>query len=539
MTRRKGTGIAALVVIGAACAVAWAVLAPPELGGSTRYVILEGSSMQPTLHAGDLALVRPVEDARRGDVVLYEHPRLDRHVLHRIVRESSGRFVLRGDNNDFLDDVRPTAGQLEGELWFSLPGVGSAIMWARQPLHAALIVFALAFLALGGGAAVSAARRSSRATGSTAGRQASRTGHATSSLLLTAGLAAFAVFAVLAFVSHSRPQTRTETVPDAYAHVGTFAYGANVEPSDVYPEGLVDTGDAVFLHLVPALDVQFAYRLRADDASAVRGEIGLTAVLSDGAGWVREIPLGEPSEFQGEAALAVGSLDLAELEAIVAEMKTLTGSGTSTFALQLAADVTVRGSVADQPLRQAFAPRLPLLLDPVSLRPESSGEAGSRFTVRRSETAVVEVPAELALGGLRLSVVDARRIALLGLVVAALVAAVGGIGARRARSGSEPSRLAALFGDRMITISRPPSVEPARITELQDPESLLRLAEHHDRIVLHWREPRGHVYGVDDAGSVYRFRLEDADGARPAGPDDEADTLVLAPKKLPPRAAAG
>ena len=297
MTRHRGTRIGALVVIVAACAAAWAVFAPPELGGSMRYVVTQGSSMEPVLHAGDLALVRAEGSVEKGDVVLYEHPRLGAHVLHRIVRADGGRYVLKGDNNDFLDDVRPTPGEIDGRLWVALPRVGSALMWAREPMHAALIVFALAFFALGGGAAVAALRRAPRPRGPARIRpedvRASGRDGSAAQVLLAVGLAGVAVFALLAVVSRSRPATSIQSTPDAYAHVGSFSYGAQVEPSDVYPDGRVDTGEAVFLSLVQDLDVEFDYRLEAKDASAVRGSTQLRAVLSDGAGWTREVPLAE------------------------------------------------------------------------------------------------------------------------------------------------------------------------------------------------------------------------------------------------------
>ena len=58
MRLRTAIRMTGLVALFAALAAAWAVLAPPELGGSTRYVILDGSSMAPSLHAGDLAVIR-------------------------------------------------------------------------------------------------------------------------------------------------------------------------------------------------------------------------------------------------------------------------------------------------------------------------------------------------------------------------------------------------------------------------------------------------------------------------------------------------
>lgn len=537
MKRRTATRIGGLVVILAACAAAWAVLAPPELGGSTRYVITDGSSMEPKLHAGDLALVRAQGAVGKGDVVLYEHPRLGVHLLHRIVRESGGRFVLKGDNNDFLDDARPTQGEIKGKLWVTLPGFGSAIAWAREPLHAALIVFCLAFFALGGGAALAALGRRSgshRPAYVVRERQAEAGSGRIGQTLAVAGLAGLAVFGLLALVSFTRPDTRTQAIPDAYAHVGTFSYGADVEPSDVYPDGTVDTGEAVFTSLVPALDVGFTYRLRADDASAVRGTTELKAVLTDGAGWDREIPLAEPSGFTGPTARATGTLDVVALNEIVEEMKTLTGSGTSTFRLEIAADVDVRGQVGDEPVHRAYSPTATMLLDTVSLRPDT--DDASPFSTRKTEALIVDVAAPIVLGGLKVSVQDARRLALLGIVVAGILAAFGAAALWRGRTGGEPSQLASLFGDRMITISQPPTVDPSRVTELSDAESLYRLAEHHQRVVLHWREGRDYVYEVDDSGSVYRYRVGLEAAPSPLADDD---TVVMAPRKLPSRAATG
>lgn len=523
MSRRTATRIGVIALGAAALAAAWAVLAPPQLGGATRYVILDGSSMEPSLEAGDLALVRGTDDVSKGDVVLYEHPGLDARVLHRVVRETGGRLVLKGDNNDFLDDVRPAADAVEGELWLSVPHVGSAIVWVREPLHAALAVLILSFVALGGLTALVASRRR------TSGRSAAT--HGSSSFgpsVVGIALAAVAVFGLLAVVAFSRPATRAVEVPDAYAHVGTFSYGEQVEVSDVYPDGLVETGDTAFLQLVSALDVGFRYALDARDASGVRGATTLTAVLSDGIGWTRTLPLGEPVAFTGRSAAAEGRLDLEEITRVVGEMKALTGSGTSVFSVTVAAAVNVRGRVDEQPVTRAFAPKLRLTLDPVGLSPEGGDDGPSAFTVRRSEAIQSHVPATIALGSRRLTVTDARRFALLGIALALVAAGLAGSGARRRDDGG-PSHVAALLGDRLLTLSRPPSAEAERVTELRDVASLVQIAEHYDRIVLHWRDGRGDCYQVEDGTGVYRFRVG-------AVSEDDEDTLVLAPQ-LPRHAA--
>jgi signal peptidase I len=140
--------VAAAVVVLAASA--WFFLAPPGLGGRTSYAIVSGSSMWPELAGGDLAVVRKRSDYAPGDAVLYRDPEIGVEILHRIVRVEHGRFVLKGDNNDFLDDPRLTGAEIDGSLWFSLPYAGTGLRWLQVPLHAALVIFFLTILSFGG-----------------------------------------------------------------------------------------------------------------------------------------------------------------------------------------------------------------------------------------------------------------------------------------------------------------------------------------------------------------------------------------------------
>ncbi|HEX4745894.1 MAG TPA: signal peptidase I [Gaiellaceae bacterium] len=522
--RRTAPRIALLALAAAALAAAWALFAPPQLGGSTRYVILDGTSMEPSLSAGDLAIIRTSRDVESGDVVLYEHPRLEVGVLHRIVRQSGGRFVLKGDNNDFLDDARPRDADVQGELWFAVPRLGSALTWIREPTHAALIVFVLAFVALGGVAAFSSRRRPNGSLG---------TAPEVAQPVLAVALGAVVAFGLLVAVSFSRAPTALTEMSEAYAHTGTFRYGATVEESDVYPDGVVDTGEPAFLQLVSTLDVGFTYRLDARDAEDVRGTAALTALLSDGTGWMRTLPVGEPVSFVGATADLTGRLDLDELVRIVEELKTLTGSGTSTFAVTVSADMDVRGRIGDERVSPGFEPKFQLTLDPVSLRPETTGGDPAQFTVRRAEALAVPQPATLALGGLRLSVADARRFALLGLVLAVVAALLAGASMRRRGEDAAPARIASRLGDRLVTLSRPPSSDDGRVTQLEDATSLVQVAEHYDRVVLHWREGEADVYEVGDGTSTFRLRVGAVGSAPRPRPVPDEDTLVL------PRRAVG
>jgi signal peptidase I len=137
----------------------WLLLAPASLGGATRYAIVECASMEPRLSRGDLVLVRSGHAPAVGDVVLYRDPALGVGVLHRVVRIEDGRLVLQGDANDFVDDARPRPDDVVGTFWFSIPRAGSALVWLQRPLHATVLAFFLALVALSGGFAARPAAR--------------------------------------------------------------------------------------------------------------------------------------------------------------------------------------------------------------------------------------------------------------------------------------------------------------------------------------------------------------------------------------------
>ena len=130
---------------------AWAVFAPVPIGGQATYVIVDGISMEPNFHLGDLVIVRAAQGYNIGDEVVYWSPDLGRYVFHRIVGENLDRFIMKGDNNAWTDSYQPTTADIVGKYWVYLPGFGKAVQWLRTPIVLALVagVFgssALAFM---------------------------------------------------------------------------------------------------------------------------------------------------------------------------------------------------------------------------------------------------------------------------------------------------------------------------------------------------------------------------------------------------------
>jgi len=118
------------------CIIFWITLAPAKLGGWVTYVIVDGISMEPGFHLGDLVLVRTQPSYGVEDAVVYHDPNIGSYVFHRIIGMELDRFILQGDNNSWLDSYQPTQAEVIGKLWLHIPKVGKFIEWMRAPFSA-------------------------------------------------------------------------------------------------------------------------------------------------------------------------------------------------------------------------------------------------------------------------------------------------------------------------------------------------------------------------------------------------------------------
>ena len=95
----------------------WIVLAPTEFGGQATYVIINGNSMQPGLHEGDLVILRQADSFVVGDIATYRSPDVGT-VIHRIIDRRGEQYIFQGDNNAWVDSYQPTQADLIGKYWF-------------------------------------------------------------------------------------------------------------------------------------------------------------------------------------------------------------------------------------------------------------------------------------------------------------------------------------------------------------------------------------------------------------------------------------
>jgi len=521
--RRSGLATGALVLLAAA---AWLVLAPTSIGGTTDYVTTNGDSMAPRFQTGDLALIRPANHYRVGDVVAYRSALLDAVVLHRLVDRDGDRYVFKGDNNDFLDPTRPDRSELIGRLWLRVPRGGTVLAWLQTPVIAATLTGGAALLLLlGTGSQRRRDRRRHGANGPHQGHEimSRPRPHAVRRLdahqMLTASAMAAAAFLVLGLLAFTRPATKPVTVKTPYTETVKFGYRATAPAGPVYPNGIVKTGDPVFLRLVDRLRITVGYRLAAPGPRRLTGTMQILVRLSGPTGWTRSIPLAPARRFAGQHVSSEVTLDLPRLRSLIARVETLTGAPSGgDYTLAVVSRLHMSGTLAGQPLTSDYAPALSFQLSALQLRPgsgssTSADEQDGLTPARRSTvTASATAPNTLSIRGHGLPVATARWIALAGLLLAAAGALLIRLHQRR-RPADPAAHIQTRYGHLIVPIAgmaQNPARPPIDVTSI---DALVQLAERSERLILHHQRDDADTYLVDDEGTLYRYQT------RPTGHD--------------------
>jgi signal peptidase I len=118
---------------------AWVVFAPGQLGGQAVYVIVNGKSMEPEFHFGDLVIARAAPVYQLGDIIVYHSAELNSLVFHRIVSFNLYHYILKGDNNSWIDSYQPTQAELIGKFWIRIPNVGNIVKWLQMPISMGIL----------------------------------------------------------------------------------------------------------------------------------------------------------------------------------------------------------------------------------------------------------------------------------------------------------------------------------------------------------------------------------------------------------------
>jgi signal peptidase I len=531
------SAVAALVL-----AAVW-LLWPTSLGGATTYVATHGTSMEPRFSTGDMAILRPAGSYEVGDVVAYWSESLDTIVMHRIVAVDGDAFVTQGDMNDWLDEDRPTGDQILGTLFLRIPDGGTALGALRSP--GVLVVVGVAVSVL-----VGLLRRPS-------GRHARRLRRRLSDRLpaprlsaprlpasfsrpvrararqLAVGSGAVALLAAVGCgVLATLPVTQIETTTVNVTQRGQFSYAGHAVPGTTYPTGVIATGDTVWTRLARGLTVTFTNSVSGPDLADVRGLLRLDVAITASDGWSTVLTSGQVATLQDGTATATVPVDADRAAEMLgrhySEIGTPGGSATLTVTpvAQTIGTAQGRSFTAGAPAPLAFT------LDTTSLRPTGNLDTDLEPILVTPVAVDRVVPRSFPLLAFPVSLGLARVLA-----VAILLIALAALGAAwwvgRSGRGGVADQFVVRHADRIVPVEAFP---PGRaVIDVSDAESLHRVAERFDTVVLHHAGADEDVFAVRDIDATYRFVVPGGSrrgkppvpGAAPApGPASEPDDLT-------------
>ena len=499
-------------VVGAALGVVvWLAFAPAALGGSSTYVTTYGVSMEPTLHRGDLAIVRPQSSYQVGDVVAYRSETLHTVVLHRIIGRDGERYVFKGDNNTWVDTDRPTAAQLVGKMDVRLPGFGSRVQQvASPPGIAVLATFAALPMAKG-------KRRKGRNGGTDAGapaparRRLPPLRHVDPKMLIFTAVAV----GLLAF-AFTRPTTQQTMSDLPFDDRGTFTYaGPAPGAGSVYQGDQVSSGQPIFLNLVDRLDMGFTYTASALSPIEAIGDVYLSGTIMDADGWSFPFEIAPKTTFAGTEVSTGGTVDLRMLQSTIAGMEASTGVKRDTYTVLIKATVNRELRRKDVTTAGVFATSLEFKLDDLEMYLATPG--GTALTPTQGGLLSLPVKRENTITALGQSAsVAAVRAAALALALITFAVWIDWL-VRAARS-DESSLIERRYRTYLLPV-RTGMPASDLVIDVESIAALARIADHSGAPMLHG-EPG--VYHVVDGARVYRYRvaaLEAVHAEVPAPPE--------------------
>lgn len=533
---------------------AWAVFAPVKMGGHSNYIIINGNSMEPGIHKGDLIVVQPEKQYQIGDAVAYWNAQMGRYVFHRIVGIDLDRYVFKGDNNHWTDAYKPTASELVGRQWIQIPKFGTIIEWIRQPLVIALIIGGFGGLLMASFFADAKKKQSGKKNSSkdflTAAKEwfirseqrspqknlsipdkkpnsnLPKQGWNARDLNSTIEISFFALGLIglagliLGAFAFFNPLTRTETRNFPYTQQGVFTYQASA-PAGVYDSQAVNTGDPIFTKLTCKIDLGYQYLVNGTDLSEVAGSHQLTAVLSEPtSGWTRTIPLETKQNFVGNQFSSQAVVDFCQMQSIAAAMEEQTGMTSYSYTVSINPGVQVMGVVNNAVLSDSFVTPLTFQLDKVHafvtkpsadtnpLNPVQEGMLSQQVTVSNT----------LSILGLEIPVQTARNVALIALGISLIGLLVLTALISRTSKRSKEMLVRMKYGSTLVDVAPQTPVFNRPAVDVQDIDDLARLAERSNTVILHKAEGWMHTYLVEGDQITYRYILSD-NGNHPVSTD--------------------
>jgi signal peptidase I len=477
----------------------WIAFAPANLGGQVSYVIVNGISMEPGYHLGDLTIMRKASTYDVGDVVTYRDAEMQAYVIHRIIGVEQDHFVLKGDNNSWIDAYRPTHKEIIGKLWIYIPKLGKIFTWLRAPLNMALTIGLL-----GGVFMASMIIKPSQR-----GKQKSNPSINLSGML-EGGLYLFGfsalIFLGLSIFAFIRPLNRpAEKIQ--YLQESHFSYSATGAPV-IYDTEMVRSGEPVFPRLTCFLDISFTYNVLGDQLQAISGSHQLIArVMDEQSGWQRTIPMNQRTAFSGNSFFTTSTLDLCQIVSLVNTLKQETGLRANSYTLEVITQLAMTANAAGNQITDSFEPKLVFRFDEVhfSLSTPEGQEDPLSLSQQSSANNSNSEANTLSLLGWEPTIGLIRVIALLGLAISLSGLLLIGSRIFATTRQSQETMIRLRYGGLLVNVYERDLAPASMLIDVTTIDELAKLAERHNTVILHMTLNFLHCYLVQCNGLTYRY----------------------------------
>ncbi|RPI94989.1 MAG: signal peptidase I [Chloroflexi bacterium] len=480
-------------------AAIWIAFAPTLIGGRASYVVVNGNSMEPGFHRGDLVIVQAASTYNVGDIVIYRDAKLNAYVIHRIIAIEQDRYIFKGDNNSWIDIYRPTRAELIGKLWIHMPKLGKAMEWLRLPINLGLTTGLL------GGILMASTMIRSNQHGKGRNRSSGNFGG-----MLEGGLYLFGFFTLVFFAlgifAFVRPLTRTADKIQ-YQQESVFSYSATGTPV-IYDTEVVRSGEPVFPRLTCFLNIAFTYNLLGDSLQGVAGSHQLIArVMDEQSGWQRTIPMDQRTTFTGNSFSTMSTLDLCQIIALVNTLKQETGLRANSYTLEIITPVVMTASAEGNQIADSFEPKLVFRFDEVHFYLSTpAGQDDPLHLSKQSSANNSNLEANtLSVLGWEPAILTLRGIALLGLVLSLSGLLIVSIRIFMTARQDQEAFIRLRYGGLLVNIYER-NLEPASmLIDVTTIDELAKLAERHNTVILHMTLNFLHYYMVQCNGITYRY----------------------------------
>ncbi|MBK5222782.1 MAG: signal peptidase I [Acidimicrobiia bacterium] len=361
-----------------------------------------------------------------------------------------------------------------------------------------------------------AARAETSTDGEPVDRRPPPAGHR-ASIVPAAGAAVLStVLLSVAAVGWLLPTTETSSVErPLIAQETSFSYVVHAAPSTLYPGGVIgpvssgtDVASVPPIYTLPtrAIDVDYDVSLSPSESlEEVAGSHHVDLVISAPDGWSHTVPLAQVQKFEGVELSGQVSLDVAEIQAVIAAVEAESGFVAGTYELAIRSTVDISAIDAEgTAIAEQIVHELTFEYDETQILP---GEE-LRQTEELTTTDVVERARRVEVLSVGATVATLRWLIVPGLVVAAVAAAMVLLLHRSGRW--ELAMIRARFNALLVDVE-PGELNAAASVRVRSINDLARIAKRDAGVILHIDDPAvGHRFVVQDGRTAYEYLARSA-----------------------------